>query len=70
MLTKGRGKNISTRISIDEFLMRPIAFSMKVKSVTDPDLKATINYNALSTVDTTTYLGVTFGKNAKSAHHV
>ncbi len=48
--------------------MRPMAFSRKVNSVTD--LKATINDNALSTVDTVTNLGVTFAKNAKSTNHV
>ncbi len=57
-------------MSIGEFLMGPMTFSLKVNSVTDPDLKATINDNALSTVDTVVYLGVTFAKNAKSTNHV
>ncbi len=39
-------------------------------AVIDPDLKATINDNALSTVDTVTYLGVTFARNAKWINHV
>ncbi len=32
-------------------------FSLKGNAVTDPDLKATISDNELSTVDTVTYLG-------------
>ncbi len=44
-------------------------FSLKENAVTDPDLKATINDNALSTVDTVTYLGVTFPRNAKWTNH-
>ncbi len=45
-------------------------FSLKGKAVTDPDLKATINDKALPTVDSVTYLGVTFAKNAKWTNHV
>ncbi len=45
-------------------------FSLKGNAVTDPDLKATINDNALSTIDTVTYLGVTFARNAKLTNHV
>ncbi len=39
-------------------------FSPKAYATTDPDLKATINYNALSTVVSVTYLGVTSSNNA------
>ncbi len=35
-----------------------------------PDLKATINDNALSTVDTVNYLAVTFARTAKWTDHV
>ncbi len=45
-------------------------FSLKGNAVTDHDLKATINDNALSTVDTVTYLWVTFARNAKGTNHV
>ncbi len=45
-------------------------FSLKENVVTDPDFKAIINDNALSTVDTVTYLGVTFARNAKWTNHV
>ncbi len=36
----------------------------------DPDLNATINDSALSTVDTVNYLEVTFARNAKWTNHV
>ncbi len=45
-------------------------FSLKGNAVTDPDLKATINDNVLSTVDAVTCLGVTFARNAKWTNHV
>ncbi len=45
-------------------------FSIKGNAVTDPDLKATINDNVLSTVDTFTYLGVAFARNEKWTNHV
>ncbi len=45
-------------------------FILKGNAVTDPDLKATINDNVLSTVDTVTCLGVTFARNAKWTNHV
>ncbi len=45
-------------------------FSFKGNAVTDPDLKATINVNALSTVDSATYLEVKFARNAKWTNHV
>ncbi len=40
-------------------------FALKGNAVTDPDLKANINGNALSEVESVTYLGVTFLNNAK-----
>ncbi len=45
-------------------------FSPTGNADTDPDLNATINAHALSTVDTVTYLGVTFARNAKRTNHV
>ncbi len=45
-------------------------FSLKGNAVTEPDLKAAINDNALSTVDTVTYLGATFARKAKWTSHV
>ncbi len=45
-------------------------FSLIGNVVTDPDLKATINDNALSTVDTVTCLGGTFARNANWTNHV
>ncbi len=39
-------------------------------AVTDRDLNATVNDNELSTVDTVTYLGVTFARNAKWTNQV
>ncbi len=39
--------------------------SLKGNTVTDPELKANIKGNALSTVETVTYLGVKFSNNAK-----
>ncbi len=38
--------------------------------VTDPALKANLNGNTLSTVESVTYLGVTFPNNAKWTTHV
>ncbi len=43
--------------------------SLKGNSVTDPDLKATINGNALSTVESVTYFWVTFARNVKWTNH-
>ncbi len=40
--------------------MRPMHVFLIGNAVTDPDLNATINDNALSTVGTVTYLGITF----------
>ncbi len=45
-------------------------FFLKGNTVTDPDLKACINGNTLSTVESVTYLGVTFSNNAKWTTHV
>ncbi len=45
-------------------------FSLKGNAATDPDLKACINGNTLSTVESVTYLGVTFSNNAKWTTHV
>ncbi len=45
-------------------------FSLKGNAVIDLDLKANINGNALSTVESVTYLGVTFSNNAKWTTHV
>ncbi len=45
-------------------------FSLIGNAVIDPDLKATVNDNALSTVDTFTNLGVTVARNAKWTNHV
>ncbi len=45
-------------------------FSLKGNTVIDLDLKANINGNALSTVESVTYLGVTFSNNAKRTTHV
>ncbi len=45
-------------------------FSLKGNAVTDPDFKASINDNVLSTVDSVTNLGVTFARNAKWTKHV
>ncbi len=45
-------------------------FAQKGNVVTDPDLKANINGNALSEVESVTYLGVTFSINAKRTAHV
>ncbi len=42
----------------------------KESAVTDPDVKATINDKALSMVDSVTYIGVTFARNAKWTNHV
>ncbi len=39
-------------------------------AVIDPDLKANTNGNALSAVESVTYLGVTFSNNAKWTTHV
>ncbi len=44
-------------------------FPVKGNAVTDPDLKATINGNAQTTVDAVTYLGVTFSSNAEWDTH-
>ncbi len=45
-------------------------FSFKGNTLTDSNLKASINDNVLSTVDTVPYLGVTFARNAKWINHV
>ncbi len=45
-------------------------FTLKGNAVTDPDLKANINGNTLSEVESVTYLGVTFSNNAKWTAHV
>ncbi len=45
-------------------------FTRKGNVVTDPDLKANINGNTLSEVESATYLGVTFSNNAKWITHV
>ncbi len=45
-------------------------FTLKGSAVTDPDLKAKINGNTLSEVESVTYLGVTFSNNAKWTAHV
>ncbi len=45
-------------------------FSLKSKAVTDPDFKTNINGNILSTVESATYLGITFSNNAKWITHV
>ncbi len=39
-------------------------------AVTDPDVKASINDNAISTVDTVTYFGVTLARNTKWTNYV
>ncbi len=44
-------------------------FDNSIHAVTDPDLKATIDDNAPSTVDTVTYLGVTFSRNACNTYN-
>ncbi len=46
------------------------AFSLIGNAIFDPDFNATINENALSTVDTITYLGVTFSRNVKWTNNV
>ncbi len=38
-------------------------------AVTDPDLKADVNGNTLTEVESVTYLGVTFSDNAKWTAH-
>ncbi len=43
---------------------------LKGNADTDPDLKANINGNTLSTVESVTHLGVTFTNNAKWTTHV
>ncbi len=45
-------------------------FSLKGNAVNDTDVKATINDKPLSTIDSVTYLGVTFARNAKCTNHV
>ncbi len=45
-------------------------FTLKDNAVTDPDFKANINGNGLSNVESVTYLGGTFSKNAKWTAHV
>ncbi len=44
--------------------------TLKGKAVTDPDLKANINGNTLSEVESVTFLGITFSNNAKWTAHV
>ncbi len=45
-------------------------FSLKGNAVTDPDLKAAVNSNILSTVDSVAWFGVTFSRNARWTNHV
>ncbi len=45
-------------------------FSFNGNTVTDPDLKANISGNNLSAVESVTYLGVTFSRNAKWTTHI
>ncbi len=44
-------------------------FSLNGNAVPDPGLKAAIDDNALSTVESVTYLGVSFSNNAKWTTH-
>ncbi len=45
-------------------------FSFKGYVITDPELKASINGDTLSAVESVTYLGVIFSSNAKWTTHV
>ncbi len=45
-------------------------FTLKGNAVTDPDLKANVNGNTLSEVESVTYFGVTLSNNAKWTAHV
>ncbi len=45
-------------------------FSLIGNAIIDHDLNATINDNALSTVDTVPYLVVTFARNANWTNHI
>ncbi len=44
-------------------------FTLKGNAVTDLDLKANINGNTFSEVESVTYLGVSFSNNAKLTVH-
>ncbi len=44
-------------------------FTLKGNAATDHDLRANVNGNTLSKVDSVTHLGVTFSNNAKWTAH-
>ncbi len=64
------GKKDGNSLNLNPNKYVQCTFSLKGNVVTDPDLKATINDNALSAVELVTYLGVKFSNYAKWATRV